>query len=358
MQSSQVSIVVPVYNAEKYISACLESLIKLSPAPGEIIIVDNNSSDNTVPEIKNIIKSSNSPAIVLTGEEIPGPAAARNKGASLATGEIIAFIDADCIAPPDWIRQIIMVFEADPLIDMMAGSGIALQCDTALARLMFLLRRKVQIRNAQWKSFNENFIFRSQGPVFASMNLAVKKNVFVELKGYDADFHVSTGEDIEFAMRALRQQKNISNCPHVVVYHNERNTLRSVLKQVYTYEVNDARNFKNYCQGELVINLTAKVIRLNLRWGTGLFDKSVLIVYGLLPLLLIVQLVPLLLGITYYLLLVNLALLLYFMRLESQAGFKDNFWKAIPMAFYYQLRHLGGLCGRIAGSLKYRVLYF
>ncbi|MBI5555209.1 MAG: glycosyltransferase [Elusimicrobia bacterium] len=357
MISSGISIVVPVYNAEKFICTCLESLVKQTSAPGEIIVVDNNSSDHSAQEIKKFINKSSFPSIVLTREEIPGPAAARNKGAFMAAGEIIAFIDADCVAPLDWTEQIIKMFESDLMIDMMVGTGIALQTDTVLARLMFLLRKKVQIRNTHRRNFKENFIFRSQGPVFASMNLAVKKTVFSELKGYDAAFRDSTGEDIEFAMRAIRQQKNISNCPHVVVYHNERNNLKAVLKQVYTYEVNDARNFKNYYKGEWVFDLSVKVIRLNFMGSTGLFDKSVLIVYGLLPLILIIQQIHWFLGVMYYLVAVNLWLMLYFVRLEKKVGLKGKYWEVIPMAFYYQVRHLGGLVGRIVGSVKYRVFY-
>ena len=102
-----ISIIVPVYNAQSCIAGLVESLLgqnhpeKLT----EIIIVDNNSTDQT----KEIIKQY--PVILLEENEIQSSYAARNKGIRCAHGEILAFIDADCIAAENWIAEGVMALE-------------------------------------------------------------------------------------------------------------------------------------------------------------------------------------------------------------------------------------------------------
>lgn len=84
------------------IEACLESLLSQEAAPGEIIVVDS-SSDGT-----SGIVTRQFPQVKLRQKKKPSfPGPARNYGASKANGSIIAFIDADCVAEPDWTRRIV-----------------------------------------------------------------------------------------------------------------------------------------------------------------------------------------------------------------------------------------------------------
>ena len=110
-----VSIIVPAYNAEACIEGCLESLLALDyPRDSlEIIVVDNRSVDRTAEIIAAY------PVIALR-EDVPGSAAARNRGLSRTTREIIAFTDADCEVAPDWVREIAHGFQ-DAQVDAMLG---------------------------------------------------------------------------------------------------------------------------------------------------------------------------------------------------------------------------------------------
>jgi glycosyltransferase involved in cell wall biosynthesis len=98
--ASDVSVVIPSFNSQKTIVACLESLMVQEEQPLEVIVVDS-SSDNTPDLIRQ-----NFPSVKLHHlkyRTFPGPA--RNFGASVAKGSIVAFIDADCIAAPNWVRR-------------------------------------------------------------------------------------------------------------------------------------------------------------------------------------------------------------------------------------------------------------
>lgn len=96
----KVSVVIPVYNEEKYIKNCLDSLMKQEEKPDEIIVVDNNSTDNTV-NIVNQYKN-----IKVIRERKQGIIAARNAGFDHSQGDIIARCDADSILPNNWIKKI------------------------------------------------------------------------------------------------------------------------------------------------------------------------------------------------------------------------------------------------------------
>jgi glycosyltransferase involved in cell wall biosynthesis len=96
-----ISVVVPAYNEEENIAACLESLNRQTlPRSGyEIIIVDGNSKDRT----RELAAPLADLVFIQTSRRVGG---ARNDGAMRAKGEILATTDADCVLPPDWLERI------------------------------------------------------------------------------------------------------------------------------------------------------------------------------------------------------------------------------------------------------------
>jgi len=96
----KVSVVIPVYNEEKYIENCLNSLMKQEEKPDEIIVVDNNCTDQTIFCVKKYRD------IKIIKEKKQGIIAARNAGFNHAQGDIIARCDADAIMPKNWVKKI------------------------------------------------------------------------------------------------------------------------------------------------------------------------------------------------------------------------------------------------------------
>lgn len=88
-----ISIIIPTYNSEKYIKDCLLSIINNSYQNFEIIIIDDGSTDKTIPKAQTI----NDKRIHIVKQNRKGPGSARNKGISLAKGDYIFFIDSDDI---------------------------------------------------------------------------------------------------------------------------------------------------------------------------------------------------------------------------------------------------------------------
>lgn len=91
-----VSVIVPVYNAEKYLNRCLESLINQTLKNIEIICINDGSTDNSLQIIKDYSNKDN--RIVVIDQQNQGVSASRNQGMKIAKGEYLAFCDAD-----DWL---------------------------------------------------------------------------------------------------------------------------------------------------------------------------------------------------------------------------------------------------------------
>ena len=88
----KVSVIIPVYNSSKYLKECLDSVVKQTYKNLEILIINDNSTDDSI----NIIKKYKDPRIKLINlKETNGAALARNKGIEKATGDYITFIDSD-----------------------------------------------------------------------------------------------------------------------------------------------------------------------------------------------------------------------------------------------------------------------
>ena len=111
----KVSVIVPCFNAAPTLGLCLTSLLEQSLSAHEIIVVDDASSDLSVEVAEGFGAS------LHQRSENGGAAAARAEGASRATGEVLAFIDADCVAPEDWLQKIVDSFCQDPELGGVGG---------------------------------------------------------------------------------------------------------------------------------------------------------------------------------------------------------------------------------------------
>ncbi len=210
----RVSIIVPVHNGQKCITGLLESLFKLDYPREltEVIIVDNMSSDNTSESIKGY------PVVLLEENLIQSPYAARNRGIAEASGEVIAFTDADCVVSPAWIAESLQAMES-------AGS------DMVAGRIAFNRPAQptlAQIYDSLEGMRNDYYVAEMQGAITA--NLLVKSKLFLEIGGFYGSF--ITGEDLRWTQRAVKGGARLVYCPKAVIYHPPRK-LWPLLKKRY-----------------------------------------------------------------------------------------------------------------------------
>ena len=116
MNKPKISLVIPAFNEENRIRACLESIIKNSDNKNlEIIVVDNGSTDKTFDIAKSF------PEIKVIKENQKGVMHARQRGVNESTGDIIAFIDAENLITQNWFKIVIEEFEKDPSLVCLSG---------------------------------------------------------------------------------------------------------------------------------------------------------------------------------------------------------------------------------------------
>jgi glycosyltransferase involved in cell wall biosynthesis len=111
-----VSVVMPAYNAERYIGEAIESVLAQTYRPLELIVVDDGSTDGTRAAVERHSGVGRSLAQPNAGI---GPA--RNAGVAVAKGELLAFLDADDLWPPDKLERQVAALRAEPRLDMVFG---------------------------------------------------------------------------------------------------------------------------------------------------------------------------------------------------------------------------------------------
>ena len=112
---ADISLVIPVLDGERHISAAVESARLQDPAPREIIVVDDGSTDGTAAIVRAL------PGIRYAWQPTGGPGAARNHGARLATGELLAFLDADDAWAPGKTALQATLLREHPDVDLVVG---------------------------------------------------------------------------------------------------------------------------------------------------------------------------------------------------------------------------------------------
>jgi glycosyltransferase involved in cell wall biosynthesis len=111
-----ISVIIPVYNGEHYLTETLDSVLAQTYRPIEIIVVDDGSTDHTA----TIVQSYTDP-VRYVGTMHNGTGAARNLGVENSSGEFIAFIDADDLWTPDKLAQQILALDQNPGADIVLG---------------------------------------------------------------------------------------------------------------------------------------------------------------------------------------------------------------------------------------------
>lgn len=116
LNKESISVVIPLYNAEKYIGEALESVLQQTIKPAEIIVVDDGSTDGGANVVKNIGAD-----ITLIRQENMGISRARNTGIRKATGSIIAFLDSDDLWPENHLDILLSALKKDENLAIVCG---------------------------------------------------------------------------------------------------------------------------------------------------------------------------------------------------------------------------------------------
>jgi len=212
MDNFLVTVAIPCYNGEKFLSKNIASIINQSRAPDEIIVIDDGSTDKSAeiakefPEVKLIQHPSNQ-----------GLAASRNTALRNASGSIIIYLDADVIAHPKLLESLLSQYSSEDI----AGVG----------------GRGIEIENEANNIYNEwRALHASQGFGENSLNgvnmlwgmcSSYRKKILEMIGGFDP-IYKTNGEDVDMGIKINKLSLKLVYMPDAIVYHNRNDNFDSL----------------------------------------------------------------------------------------------------------------------------------
>jgi GT2 family glycosyltransferase len=216
-----ISVVVPAYNREQAIDACIRSLLALDYTRGdlEINIVDNGSTDRT----REIIARY---PVTCLFQPKRGAAAARNMGIRHARGEYVAFTDADCVVDRRWLSELLKGFDDTGVACV--GGEIAVPPPASDLERYNSVYNPISQQNAVEKKV---VLF----PHVITANAMFRKNVFDKVGLFDERFPSAGGEDLDLGWRIHWAGYRMKYIPSARVEHRHKSRLRQLFWQHYRY---------------------------------------------------------------------------------------------------------------------------
>jgi len=212
-----VSIIIPAFNAASRIGNCLAAVLEQAKGhDAEVLVIDDGSTDSSADVIRRF------PEVRLITQPNAGPAAARNRGVTDATGEVILYTDDDCIPAPGWLEAMLRPF-ADP--DVIGAKG------AYRTRQASVIARFVQI---EYEDRYRRMKAQPSIDFVDTYSAAFRRESFVEMGGFDTSFRVACAEDAELSYRMSSRGKMIF-VPDAIVYHSHPSTLSHYLKKKYKF---------------------------------------------------------------------------------------------------------------------------
>ncbi len=209
--SQKVSVYIPAYNVSTFLAPCIEALLGQTLPADEILVIDDGSSDNSA-EI-----ASRYPQVTLIQHPVnKGLAAARNTAMRAARNDLVASIDADCVAAPSWLAELAAHF-TDPAITGVGG------------KLIEGVQRSLADR---WRALHMPQHWGDsaiRGPRFLfGCNTLFRKSSVLAIGGYDERMRTN-GEDTDLCARLREKNAEFFYAPYALATHLRHDTARSVL---------------------------------------------------------------------------------------------------------------------------------
>src|SRR5262245_23581817 len=208
----KISVVMPVYNAEATLEECLARLGQSAFEDFEVIVVDDGSTDRS----REIM--SRFPVRVVPSSGRVGPAAARNLGAQVATGEYLFFIDSDVMIRPDTPGVLAAGFESGDVDGFNGVQAAEMRHNDLVSQYKNLWMRWTYLRQT------------GDVPLFYTTAAAIRRDTFLRVGGFDIGYATPNVEDTAFGQKLKRLGVRVRIHPELEVEHVKRYSLGGLLR--------------------------------------------------------------------------------------------------------------------------------
>ena len=209
-----VSVIVPVFNDAERLSVCLGCLQFQNYSPIEVIVVDNGSKDLSA--VSAVVDSCDFARLVC--EATPGSYAARNCGIETASGEVLAFTDADCVPAADWISAGVAVLRSHPNCGLVAG---------AIEIVMANPKHPVELFESVMALAQHKFV--TQDHYGATANVFTWPKVFEQVGCFNAA--LKSSGDVDWGQRVFAAGYGQVYAAQAVVQHPARSSFAQLARQ-------------------------------------------------------------------------------------------------------------------------------
>lgn len=234
-----VSIIVPIYNMEEYVSICVESILNQTYLAIEIILVDDGSIDSTG-RICDEYEKKYSNIIQVIHKKNEGVSAARNEALKKAKGKYIFFIDADDYYAPDFVEKMV---EVDPKFDYVAGGYIQKSIDTQEERYIQCPECELTKRELKTTYKGEQQTI----PLICVWGKRYKTEI-IRKYGIIFDQNYKLGEDIRFNLQYLEHVNCMKGMSYSGIYHvyNDKSAMSKLYLDKLENLETECKSLENY----------------------------------------------------------------------------------------------------------------
>lgn len=232
--TEKISVIIITRNRAEMLKRCLESLIKQTRLPDEVIVVDNASTDNT----KKVILSFRKKLPIRYVQELQiGMPYAQNKAIQIANGTLLLMLDDDCEADKFWIEKMVKAHKKYPKAWAIQGRTYSLPPTKAYS-LLAEFNRFISVQNhAKIKSplkienfFSKNFNKEMEFTTLDGNNFSVK-SIYLKKYNLSLDERFYRGLDTDLGRQIIDKKGLIMFCPQIQVAHWDRTNLAEFLEQ-------------------------------------------------------------------------------------------------------------------------------
>jgi len=259
----KVSVIIPVYNGEKYISQSINSVINQTYNKIEIIIINDGSTDKTEEIIfENFYELIKNGRIIYKKQQNCGRNIAGNEGAKLANGKYIFFLDADDLWKKNHIEEMLKIFNKTEADAIYTKPRIFIDENNNIKR----------ISNSKIEKDIDKLIFSSR--IGFPSATGFRKKSFI---GYNPDFHFR--EDIELFIRLRLENKNIVIADTNSVMIREHNSPNRMSKdsKFYKYTLKLYETYKNKIPYGYRANFYLHIAEIALKFGDFYTGNKILL---------------------------------------------------------------------------------
>ena len=218
-----VSIIIPTYRRPEALARTLDAMARLDhPRDAlEVVVVEDGEPEAGL----NGRREPRPDGLRVTWASQPhaGPASARNRGARLAQFDVLAFADDDCQPHPSWITELTRALGESPR-RMVGGHTANALTDNAYSRASQAL-----------VTYITAYYMQKGSPFLASNNIAMSRETFEELGGFDTKFGLAGGEDRDFCARCLEHDIELRFVPEAIIEHHHELSMGRFWRQHHRY---------------------------------------------------------------------------------------------------------------------------